>query len=664
MVFASGARRSPHAKAMIHRLLPQVIVIDGYGSTEMGITGSQAGSGADGPAGSGFRVDATTAVLDDELQPVASGSSTIGRLARAAGCPSATTTTRPRPPQRSSTTGEERWALSGDLATVAADGTIMLLGRGSTTINTGGEKVFAEEVESVLTSSPMVRDAVVVGAPDERWGERVVAVVAPRPGPAPTLAELREHCRPHLAGYKLPKELSDRRDGGARPERQAGLPMGEVARRRRSTGSDRGRTMNVTRLGGLDAAFLAVENPLNPLHVMAIMVLDPSTVPDGFSADRFVATLADRLPRLAPLRRRVVDAPLGLSRPVWSDGETPDLAHHLRRATLDPPGDMVALAAFAASIADVTLDRSRPLWELYVVEGCANGRVAVVAKLHHSLMDGAAGMEFMGALLTLSPDTEPELPDLPTPARPQAWRDRLDHAATTALGCTHSGCCQHAPRSPPGPACCGSPAPEPGRAGARCRSPGRVRPSAAPPPVTGPSPSRPCRGLTWMRYAPRRGRRSTMSCSPAWRVRYGRGSTSMEASPIVDSSPRFPSQRTTQRDPRPRTARRRSRGARYGPRRPGGSTQGDSCRGERGEAHRGGGRYRDAHRMAGRRLGAAGLGGWAALLDLAARKPAPAPLQPARLQRRGPSHGPLPRRRSAPSRFTHSAPCTKVSAST
>ena len=191
--------------------------------------------------------------------------------------------------------------------------------------------------------------------------------------------------------------------------------------------------MNVTRLGGLDAAFLALENPLNPLHVMAIMVLDPSTVPDGFSADRFVATLADRLPRLAPLRRRVVDAPLGLSRPVWSDGETPDLAHHLRRATLDPPGDMVALAAFAASIADVTLDRARPLWELYVVEGCANGRIAVVAKLHHSLMDGAAGMEFMGALLTLSPDTEPALPDLPTPARPQAWRDRLENAATTAL---------------------------------------------------------------------------------------------------------------------------------------------------------------------------------------------------------------------------------------
>ncbi len=208
IVFASGgATLSPHAKATINRLLPQVIVIDGYGSTETGITGSQAGSGADGPAHSGFRVDATTAVLDDELQPLAAGSRTVGRLARRGRLPIGYHNDPAKTAATFVTAGGERWALSGDLATVADDGTITLLGRGSATINTGGEKVFAEEVESVLTASPRVRDAVVVGAPDERWGERVVAVVAPRPGPVPTLAELREHCRPHLAGYKLPKDL-------------------------------------------------------------------------------------------------------------------------------------------------------------------------------------------------------------------------------------------------------------------------------------------------------------------------------------------------------------------------------------------------------------------------------------------------------------------------
>jgi fatty-acyl-CoA synthase len=92
------------------------------------------------------------------------------------------------------------------MALVEADGTIRLLGRGSMSINTGGEKVYPEEVEAVLRSHPAVADAVVVGAPDPRLGERVVAVVAPA-GPAPTLAELQDHCRGRLAGYKLPRGL-------------------------------------------------------------------------------------------------------------------------------------------------------------------------------------------------------------------------------------------------------------------------------------------------------------------------------------------------------------------------------------------------------------------------------------------------------------------------
>jgi fatty-acyl-CoA synthase len=101
-----------------------------------------------------------------------------------------------------------RYSIPGDFATVEADGSITLLGRGSVCINTGGEKVFPEEVEQALKAHPDVFDAIVVGVPDERWGQRVAAVVAPRAGRAPTLAALDEHCRGFVAGYKVPRQLT------------------------------------------------------------------------------------------------------------------------------------------------------------------------------------------------------------------------------------------------------------------------------------------------------------------------------------------------------------------------------------------------------------------------------------------------------------------------
>jgi len=101
----------------------------------------------------------------------------------------------------------QRWLVTGDLATVAEDGTIELLGRGSTSINTGGEKVHPEEVEGVLHAHPAVADVLVVGVPDERWGSAVTAVVELAPGAELSLEEVAAHCRPHLAGYKLPKHL-------------------------------------------------------------------------------------------------------------------------------------------------------------------------------------------------------------------------------------------------------------------------------------------------------------------------------------------------------------------------------------------------------------------------------------------------------------------------
>jgi 3-oxocholest-4-en-26-oate---CoA ligase len=100
-----------------------------------------------------------------------------------------------------------RWSVPGDWAEVRPDGSLHLLGRGSVCINTGGEKVFPEEVEAALKSHAEVFDAIVVGVPDERWGEHVCAVVAPRPGCSPTLEQLAEHGRQAIAGYKVPRQL-------------------------------------------------------------------------------------------------------------------------------------------------------------------------------------------------------------------------------------------------------------------------------------------------------------------------------------------------------------------------------------------------------------------------------------------------------------------------
>jgi acyl-CoA synthetase (AMP-forming)/AMP-acid ligase II len=102
----------------------------------------------------------------------------------------------------------ERWSLPGDMATIDADGTVHLLGRGSLCINTGGEKVYPEEVEAVLKVHPGVADVVVLGAPDARLGQRVAAIVAVAPGrDAPDLEGLQDHCRAQLAGYKVPRAL-------------------------------------------------------------------------------------------------------------------------------------------------------------------------------------------------------------------------------------------------------------------------------------------------------------------------------------------------------------------------------------------------------------------------------------------------------------------------
>jgi len=203
---SGGAILSPSTKARIARLLPTLIVADAFGASETGQLGGAAPS--DDPFGAPrLRLDERTAVFDDGLRRVAPGSATIGRLARSGRLPLGYHGDPGKTAATFVTVDGKRWALPGDLARVEADGTIVVLGRQSECINSGGEKVYSEEVEAVLKGWADVADAVVVGLPDEHWGERVTALVEPRPGRVLTLESLREALRDALASYKLPRQL-------------------------------------------------------------------------------------------------------------------------------------------------------------------------------------------------------------------------------------------------------------------------------------------------------------------------------------------------------------------------------------------------------------------------------------------------------------------------
>jgi 3-oxocholest-4-en-26-oate---CoA ligase len=209
---SGGSILSGDAKDALMDALPSVLaIVEGIGSSEspaqaVALT-TRAGTGT-ASASLTFAAKADTMVVDDDLRPVPPGSGVVGRLATRGRVPLGYY----KDPARSARTFVEidgaRWSLPGDMATIDADGTVHLLGRGSMCINTGGEKVYPEEVEAVLKGHDAIADAVVIGAPDPQWGERVVAIVAPvRAEAPPDLENVQEHCRARLAGYKLPRAL-------------------------------------------------------------------------------------------------------------------------------------------------------------------------------------------------------------------------------------------------------------------------------------------------------------------------------------------------------------------------------------------------------------------------------------------------------------------------
>ncbi|MFD5986221.1 acyl-CoA synthetase [Streptomyces cyaneofuscatus] len=205
-VSSSGAIMSDSVRAEFQALVPTVMLLNNFGSSESGFNGTAT---ADSGPERGFRVqvNARTAVVDPATyEPVVPGE--VGRIAQRGHVPLGYYNDPAKTADTFFRKGDERWVLLGDMATVDAEGIVTVLGRGSQCINTGGEKVYPEEVEQALKSHPDVYDALVAGVPDERWGSRVAAVLELREGaPALDLDAVQAHCRTRLAGYKIPRAL-------------------------------------------------------------------------------------------------------------------------------------------------------------------------------------------------------------------------------------------------------------------------------------------------------------------------------------------------------------------------------------------------------------------------------------------------------------------------
>jgi 3-oxocholest-4-en-26-oate---CoA ligase len=205
-VSSSGAIMSDTVRRLFAELLPNAVLLNNFGSSESGFNGTAtADSGPD--RGFRVRVNSRTRVVDPATrEPVAPGE--VGRVAQCGHVPLGYYNDRKKTAETFFERNGVRWVLLGDMATVGEDGVVTVLGRGSQCINTGGEKVYPEEVEQALKSHPDVYDALVAGVPDVRWGSHVAAVVQLREGAAPpSLSDIQDHCRTRLAGYKIPRQL-------------------------------------------------------------------------------------------------------------------------------------------------------------------------------------------------------------------------------------------------------------------------------------------------------------------------------------------------------------------------------------------------------------------------------------------------------------------------
>jgi fatty-acyl-CoA synthase len=207
MISSSGAMWSYENKQGLLRHIPQAVLFDSFGSSEaVGLGGSTSAAGVEAKTAA-FVIGPTCAVFTEEGQSVAPGSGERGLVAVTGFIPLGYYKDEEKTARTFRTFEGMRWSIPGDWAEVAEDGALKLYGRGSQCINTGGEKVFPEEVEEALKTHAHIRDAVVVGVPDSRFGERICAVVDFGAADPLGLAEVADHVKLHLAGYKAPREL-------------------------------------------------------------------------------------------------------------------------------------------------------------------------------------------------------------------------------------------------------------------------------------------------------------------------------------------------------------------------------------------------------------------------------------------------------------------------
>ena len=219
---SSGTMFSLEVKQGLLKHIPGLSIVDVLGSTEGGMGQSTVRAGASAETAR-FKLNPTTKVITEDGREVVPGSGEVGLVANGGMVPLGYY----KDPEKSARTFREvngvRYSFPGDMATVEADGRITLLGRGSNCINTGGEKVFPEEVEEALKVHPAVEDTLVFGVPDERFGQRVVGVASLCPGSEPRPNAILAEVKGRLASYKLPKELLVVATRAARAERQARL---------------------------------------------------------------------------------------------------------------------------------------------------------------------------------------------------------------------------------------------------------------------------------------------------------------------------------------------------------------------------------------------------------------------------------------------------------
>src|SRR5271165_2406862 len=172
-------------------------------------------------------------------------------------------------------------------------------------------------------------------------------------------------------------------------------------------------------LTGLDASFLALETANTTGHVGGLSVLDPSGAPKPLTLARLTEVMAERVALVPVLRRKLLNVPLGLDQPYWTDDPDFDIEYHVREIALPRPGSDAQLAEQVSRLHARPLDRSRPLWEIYLITGLSKRRAAVYPKIHHAAIDGASGAELLTVLLDLTPqgrDLPPSKPFRPAPA--------------------------------------------------------------------------------------------------------------------------------------------------------------------------------------------------------------------------------------------------------